>query len=332
MDLDAYVAEHSAEWRRLEELAGRWRPSPDEVDELVMLYQRAATHLSVVRSRSPDPALVARLSRLVLRARATVTGGRGFAWREIGRFFTATFPVAVYRALPWWGTVAAVFTLTAGVLMGYIAAHPELQVELLGDNESVRKLVEQDFASYYSEHAAQNFAFQVWTNNAMVAALCLASGILLLPPVYILVQNAVNLGVVGGIMIGHERADVFFGLITPHGLLELTAVYVAAGVGLRIGWSWVAPGPYRSRAQALGEAARSGVVVALGLVVVLLVSGIIEAFVTPSPLPTAIRVAIGVAALAAFLLYVGVLGRAGAAAGETGDLDLELRTATTPTA
>lgn len=332
MDLDAYVAEHADEWRRLEKLTGRWRPSPDEVDELVMLYQRAATHLSVVRSRSPDPALVSRLSRLVLRARATVTGGRGFAWREVGRFFTATFPVAVYRALPWWGAVAAVFTIAVGVLMGYVATHPEIQIAFLGDNENVQRLVEHDFADYYSENAAQNFAFQVWTNNAMVAALCLASGILLLPPVYILVQNAINLGVVGGIMIGHDRADVFFGLLTPHGLLELTAVYVAAGVGLRMGWSWVAPGPYRTRGQALGEAARSGVVVALGLVVVLLVSGIIEAFVTPSALPTGARIAIGVAALAGFLAYVVILGQRGTAAGETGDLDLELRTATTPTA
>src|SRR6185295_12918444 len=95
VDLDAYVAEHAAEWRRLEDLARRRRLSAEEADELVALYQRAATHLSMVRSRSPDPALVARLSRLVLAARSAVTGGPAFSWRTVGRFFTATFPLAV---------------------------------------------------------------------------------------------------------------------------------------------------------------------------------------------------------------------------------------------
>lgn len=324
MDLDAYVAEHYAEWRRLEELCGRWRLSAAETDELVMLYQRAATHLSAVRSRSPDPALVARLSRLVLRARAALTGGRGFSWRDVARFFTVTFPVAVYLAWRWWASVTVAFLLVSGALMGYVASHPEVQHAFL-DDAGIRRLVEHDFANYYTENAAQNFAFRVWVNNALVAGLSLASGILVLPVVWILAQNALNLGVVGGIMIGHGRADVFFGLISPHGLLELTAVFVAAGVGLRIGWSWIAPGPYRSRTQALGEAARSGVLVALGLVAVLLVCGLIEAFVTPSALPTVARIGIGVLALGSFLAYVIVLGARGVAAGETGDLERGLR-------
>ncbi len=325
MDLDAYVAEHQWEWRRLEELCGRWRLSAAEADELVALYQRAATHLSAVRSRSPDPALVARLSRLVLRARSAVTGGgHGFSWREPARFFTVTFPVAVYLAWRWWAAVAAAFLLVSGVLTGYVATHPEVQYAFL-DESGIKQLVEHDFADYYSENAAQNFAFRVWTNNVLVAALSLASGILVLPVLYILAQNALNVGIVGGIMIGHGRADVFFGLISPHGLLELTAVFVAAGVGLRIGWSWIAPGPYRSRAQALGETARSGVMVALGLIVVLLLCGLIEAFVTPSPLPTFARVGIGVLALGGFLGYVLVLGHRGVAAAETGDLARELR-------
>src|SRR4051812_14378907 len=54
VDLDAYVSERRGEWNRLETLARRRKLSPSEADELVLLYQRAATHLSVVRSHSPD--------------------------------------------------------------------------------------------------------------------------------------------------------------------------------------------------------------------------------------------------------------------------------------
>jgi uncharacterized membrane protein SpoIIM required for sporulation len=125
--------------------------------------------------------------------------------------------------------------------------------------------------------------------------------------------------VIGALMIQHDRGSLFFGLILPHGLLELTAVFVAAGVGLRLFWSWVDPGS-RTRGQALAHEGRSAVAVALGLVLVLLVSGVIEAFVTPSGLPTWARIGIGATAEALFFGYVFGLGRRAFRAGHTGDL------------
>jgi hypothetical protein len=113
-------------------------------------------------------------------------------------------------------------------------------------------------------------------------------------------------------------------------MLELSAVFVACGVGLRTGWAWVAPGA-RPRAEALAEAGRTSAVAALGLIGVLAVSGVLEAFVTPSGLPTWARIGIGVLAEAVFLTYVFVLGRQAFHRGQTGDIDeslLEDRVAT----
>jgi uncharacterized membrane protein SpoIIM required for sporulation len=323
VDVDAFVARHSGEWRRLDELLSRRRLTGAEADELVMLYQRTATHLSLVRTRSPDPALVGRLSSLVARARGAVAGGSAPAWSDVGRFATVTFPVAVYRAWRWWCAAAVGFCVVAFGLMGWIAAHPELW-NRVGTPEEIKQLVDNDFAAYYSENPAQSFSLQVWTNNVVSAAAALVLGVTLVGTIFVLLQNAANVGLIGGLMIGSGRADVFFGLISPHGLLELTAVFVAAGVGLRMGWSWVDPGPL-PRGQALAAAGREAITVALGLVVVLAVSGVIEAFVTPSPLPTWARVGIGVLAESAFLTYVIGCGRRAARAGETGDLDVGLR-------
>ena len=69
-------------------------------------------------------------------------------------------------------------------------------------------------------------------------------------------------------MVSHDRGSLFFGLILPHGLLELTAIFVAAAVGLRLFWSWIEPGP-RSRLDSLAAEGRTAAGVALGLVVVL---------------------------------------------------------------
>ena len=320
MDLDAYVAERRGEWNRLESLTRRRRLKPDEADELVLLYQRAATHLSVIRSRSPDPVLVAGLSRLVLGARAAITGSRRFSWQPVGRFFTTTLPGELYRTRWWWITVGVICVALATAMIQYVAANPSVASLFMSEAQQQR-LVDNEFVAYYSEFQAQNFAAAVWTNNALLAAQCLASGVLIVPVFYLLGSNLLSIGVTGGVMVGAGAGGTFLTYIAPHGLLELTSVFVGAGVGLRIGWAWIAPGPHRTRGQALAERARSGMLVALGLVLVLLVAGLVEAFVTPSPLPAPVRIGMGAAVWLAFLAYALGLGAVAHRRESTADLE-----------
>ncbi|KJY20131.1 MULTISPECIES: stage II sporulation protein M [Streptomyces] len=334
MDLDVFVAAHQAQWDRLEQLLGRGRKlTGAEADELVALYQRTATHLSLIQSSAPDPLLTGRLTQLVARARSTVTGTRRASWRDAARFFTAGFPAAVYRSRRWW-IPAALLSTALGVLIGWwIATHPEVQAAVAAP-EQLKQLTRPggEYETYYSSHPAASFAAKVWTNNAQAAAVCLVLGAFLgLPVLWILFLNMANLGVGLGLMASAGRLDVFLGLILPHGLLELTAVFVAAGTGLRLGWTVVDPGP-RTRRAALAEQGRAALGMAIGLAVVLFVSGLIEGFVTPSGLPTWARISIGVAAEAAFLAYVFVLGRRASHAGEAGDVEEADRTALLPTA
>ncbi len=330
MDLDAYVFAHQAEWARLDQLSSqRGRLSGVEGDELLDLYQRVATHLSEIRSRSPEPTLVAHLSSLLARARLRSAGTRTLSWADAGHFFTDTFPAALYRTRRWWLVTAAASILAAWVMGWWFVAHPQFESALLSPGE-VDQLVNSDFEGYYTRNAAGSFAFQVWSNNAWVAALCIALGVLGLPVILLLLNNLVNVALVGGLMWAHGRADLFFGLVLPHGLLELTAVFVAAGVGLRIFWGWVEPGP-RTRLDAIAQEGRSAMSIALGLVVVLLVTGVIEAFVTPSALPTWARIGVGVLAEGLFLGYVFTFGRWASYRGETGDVSRRDRAQIAPT-
>ena len=122
----------------------------------------------------------------------------------------------------------------------------------------------------------------------------------------------------------HDRADLFFGLILPHGMLELTAVFVAAGVGLRLFWSWIEPGDAVAHAVDRHARAAPRGRSRSGWSAVLLVSGIIEAFVTPSSLPTWARIGIGFVACCSFLAYVFTVGRSASRRGDTGDIDAAL--------
>ncbi|MGJ6966347.1 stage II sporulation protein M [Streptosporangium sp. G11] len=321
MDIDAFVTAHRPAWDRLEDLVRR-RGSLDgaEVDELVDLYQRVATHLSLVRSASADPILVGRLSALVARARSAVTGAHTPAWREFARFFTVSFPVVAYRARWWWLATSVAFLLVSTVVAVWVGENPGVQAAI-ATPEEITQLVDHDFADYYSENPATSFAGQVWVNNAWVSMQVIMMSILLgLPIPYVLWENALNVAVSAGLMASRGKLDIFFGLITPHGLLELTAVFLAAAVGMRLGWTVVDPGP-RRRTEVLAEQGRAVMSVALGLVVVLLVSGMIEGLVTPSGLPTWARIGIGVVAEAAFLAYVIFFGRRAVAEGESGDVE-----------
>ncbi|MGV1008717.1 MAG: stage II sporulation protein M [Dermatophilaceae bacterium] len=330
MDLDAFVLVHQHEWARLEQLASRRGTlSGAEGDELLDLYQRVATHLSEVRSTTPEPAVVAYLSSLLARARSRSAGTRTVSWSDAARFVVATFPAALYRTRRWWLTTMAVSVVGAVLLGWWFYVNPQLESSLASPQQ-IEALVNHEFEDYYSQYAAGSFAVKVWTNNAWIAALCIAFGVFGLPVVLLVWDNLANLAIVGALMWRYDRAPLFFGLILPHGLLELTAVFVAAGVGLRIFWAWVEPGP-RTRLAAVAQQGRAAMSVALGLVGVLLVSGVIEAFVTPSRLPTWARILVGLLAEAAFLTYVFTLGRYAALRGHTGDVSVRDQGETAPT-
>jgi uncharacterized membrane protein SpoIIM required for sporulation len=320
VDLDAFVAAHQGEWGRLEYLSRHGSSTGAEADEILDLYQRVATQLSVVRSSAPDPSLVTYLSSLLARARTRSAGTRSMAWGDLGVFFTDTFPAVLYRTRRWWIITAVVNLAVALVIGWWFLSHPQFESSLMSPSE-IDKLVNTDFQHYYSEFAASHFAAQVWTHNAWLTAICIGFGVLGVPVVYLLFENALNLGLIGAIMINHHRGALFFALILPHGLLELTAVFVAGATGLRLFWSWIDPGP-RTRSRALAEEGRSAIAVALGLVVVLAVSGVVEAFVTPSPLPTWARIGVGVTVEVAFLTYVFTVGRWACQRGATGDVSV----------
>lgn len=319
IDLQAFTEAHHAEWYELDELTRRRKLSPADVDRLIEGYQRTSAHLATLQQQVSDPRLVAWLSTLVTRARQRALQPGRSSLQTIARFFTHQFPGSLHAMRHWWITTTIVcFLVMAGFTLYYLQ-NPQIESSLL-TAEEVDQLVNSDFENYYSEYAASSFALRVWTNNAWIAALCIATGFLGFPVIQILFQNCINVALTASIMIHHGRAGLFFGLITPHGLLELTAVFVAAAVGLRVFWSWVVPGDL-SRAAALAKAGRSSMTVIIGITLTLLLSGLIEAFVTPAPIPTWARITIGVVAWVAFCAYPFLLGRSAAAQGSTGDIE-----------
>lgn len=318
MDLDRYLSEHRPAWDRLAFLARRGRRGPQrlsaaELDELVVLYQRVSGHLSHARSTYGDPGLTATLTQLVADAGAVIYGARRPARQAVRDFVLVAFPGAVWR-IRRFVAVAAALTLVPAFAVGAWIATSDAALDASAPEAVRAAYVEEDFEAYYSSEPASQFAAEVTFNNIQVSITAFAVGILgAVGTAGILAFNGANVGIAGGLFHAVGEWERFWGLILPHGLLELTAVIVAGGAGLRLGWTFIDPGD-RRRVDALTEEGRRSVVVVLGLVGAFAVAGLIEGFVTGSPLPTWARVGIGFAVWVAFGAYVVRLGRAAEAA------------------
>ena len=247
MDIDRYIARNEATWQRLGELTGRARHrvadlSPAELDELISLYQRSAAQLSYARTYYHDQALTNRLTRLVADASGVIYGKRARTSKPLRDFFAVSFPAAVWDSRRFVLIGAALFFVPA-LVVGVWLTHDQRALDASASPAQRRTYVEDRFEQYYSEQPHALFFTEVVTNNIRVSFLAFAAGAAYcVLGALMLVVNGFYLGQAAAWMITEGDTLRFFGLIVPHGLLELSAISIAGGTGLRLGWLLIAPG------------------------------------------------------------------------------------------
>lgn len=318
MDIDAYGAARRSEWDRLATLGRARSLSGAEADELIGRYQSGATDLSALRTTYGETVETSALSIALSRARMRFTLAKRNPLVLLREFFVEQLPSALYQ-VRWWTLAAALFTIAVAALSYFWhVLNPEV-LSYYGTEAGLKQYAEEDFINYYSEYSESAFAARVFTNNAWIAAQSLAFGFTGLWPIMMLVQNAAGLGMSAAVLASFGHLDAFFLWIAPHGLLELTMIFVAAGAGFAVFWALIVPGP-RPRIEGVGRAGRTLIVVAVGTTIFLFISGLVEGFVTRQDWPWAVKIGIGAIALASYLAYSLVLGRRAYRAGHSGDV------------
>ncbi len=321
MDIDRYLVTNRPGWGRLADLTSRVgrKPSsldPDDVKQFVRLYEQASSQLSFARAHYDDPRLTAELTTLVGNANAVLYRRSSSPTASIRRFFAISFPAVVWH-LRITIAVAAVVTFLPAAVFAVWLGNDERALDLALPEAERAAYVDEEFEDYYRSAPASQFATEVLINNIRVSFVAFGAGIFLgLGTVFILAYNGVNLGMALAVFIAADQQSKFWGLVIPHGLLELTAIVLAGAAGMSIGFAVLAPGD-RSRGAAFTEEARRAVLVIIGLILIFTLAGLIEGFVTPG-LPTVPRVLIGVVVEAAFIAYVVAFGRRAAELGFTG--------------
>jgi uncharacterized membrane protein SpoIIM required for sporulation len=331
MDIDRYIAHNEPTWARLEHLTRRASPGvkhleADELDELVQLYQLTSVHLSFVRTYLKEPVLIARLTQVLATANGLIYGRRARSMSTARRFFTLTFPGAVYHCRRFVLIATVALFLPAAALGLWLTVDPNA-LEISASPQERRAYVDDAFEQYYSESSPLAFFTQVTTNNIRVSFMAYAAGAVSggLGAALMLAVNGAPLGIIGAWMYAQGDLARFLGFIIPHGALELSAIVIAGGAGMAAGWALISPGD-RTRGAALREEGQRSATVIIGLMTMFLAAGIVEGFITGRGLPAAVRVAIGVLLWLAYLSYLVVQGRAAADQGITGLLGEKPRT------
>jgi uncharacterized membrane protein SpoIIM required for sporulation len=129
----------------------------------------------------------------------------------------------------------------------------------------------------------------IMTNNLSVSFTTFGAGITGgLGTIYMIVFNGVLLGVIGTACALAGMSLQLWSFVAPHGVLELPAIFISAGAGLRLASGLLFPGVI-PRKESLVRAGREAVQLLLGCIPMLFVAGIIEGFVSPTDLPMKLK-------------------------------------------
>lgn len=323
MSVEQFIAQRQARWTELEAAVRRARRGrlrslgADELQRFGVLLRHASSDLAIARRDYPDAQVTEYLNALCARAHPLLYRGEPLRLASVPRFYATGLPRAFRSAWPYMLTSLALLAL--GFVAGWIAVdlRPDLRPALVPPSLFDQMARGHIQGNVPDAPIAASFIIQ---NNIRVALFCFAGGVLIgLPTAFVLLSNGWMLGTVAAaVHIGGYDLQ-FWSLIVPHGVIELSVIVIAGGTGLMLGDAVLRPGSQR-RGDALAAAARRAVSLAVGAATLLVIAGTLEAFVSPSALPAAAKLAVG--ACAGTLLYTWLLvsGRAPAPR-RTFDLD-----------
>jgi len=321
---------HAADWEQLERWLQRRRLRPaarralqqrlaeDEaallpLSEVPARYRQLCAHLSLARERRYAPSLVGRLEALVQAGHAALYGARPGGGMRLTRFIAVGFPRLVRQQWRCVGLGVALFFLPLLGLIAAIQFHPDLAGVILAPStlaeaEAMYSPSNQKLGQRDASSSVSMFGFYVF-NNVRIGFQTFAGGILFgLGSLFFLLFNGVYLGTfighLGAVGLGEQVGS----FVAGHSALELVAIAIAGGAGLKLGAALLAPG-LRSRRRALVEDGRVALGLAAGAGLMFLAAAAVEAFWSPlvlaDPWPKYVVGVAGWLLLAAYLFGAG---------------------------
>lgn len=323
---ERFVARKRESWERFHRLAidversGVSHLASRDIPAFAASYREVAADLARARTYGVDQRVIAYLERVVSAGHNALYRERGGRRAPVVRYLVRDFPAAVVQS---WRYVLLAFLLFAGpAALGYgvIRTHPELQDELVSPvmvSRARQAAANEARGIGYAESPKEDLpilASVIMSNNIRIGFWAFVGGLLLgLPTVLVLVTNGLSLGTGFGVFANYHAGGYLATFVVGHGVLELTAIFVAGGAGFRLAGAVLFPGD-RTRRDALIVEGRVAAGMVGAVVTLLALAGAIEGLLSASDAPSAYKYLTSALSVAFLVIYFAS-GRAALARG-----------------
>ena len=312
IDERAFINQKRATWERLSIIVERTkngglkRLSREELPALGSLYRRAAADLAYARAQSANPNLVLYLNELVGNAHGVIYAEESGGWSRVGHFLTIGLPDVLRRRMVF--TLAAFALSVLGAFMAYAIVHqtPSNVTMFLPEQfKSSFDAWKQGFADHGDVSAGDGIvtSSMLMTHNTQCGIMAFAFGITFLAPIYFMLQNGFVMGALIAVVQPTGYLSSMWAGILPHGICELSAIFICGGAGLCIAWGLIAPGRL-SRSDALISNGRDACKMVVGTIPLFIIAGILEGNVSHSSLPHWVKFTLAGGQFAALMYYI----------------------------
>jgi uncharacterized membrane protein SpoIIM required for sporulation len=302
-------------WSRLEEYVGRSKGrgiatlEHAELKELGLLYRQTASDLAIVREDTTSNQLAAYLNSLLARAHNLIYMGQRPKMSGIRLFYSQTFPQVFRETLPQTILAFAIFAIT-GFAAWILTLHdPAFAHRLLGP-KMMETIDRREMWTHSIVTVKPLAASAIMTNNIFVTFMTFALGITGgIGTAWMMVVNGLLIGAVGAATFRAGMAVQLWSFVAPHGVLELPAIFIAGGAGFEIARGMLFPG-LLPRGESLSLAGGRAARLLLGTIPMLVVAGVIEAFLSPSDLAAPLKFLFAAILFTALVVYLNRARRA----------------------
>jgi uncharacterized membrane protein SpoIIM required for sporulation len=302
---EQFIKSNSNIWRELQDLSviikknGIKSLSSKDVNRFLHVFRLCSHDLAYARTHYAESSVVEYLNSLISDCHSYVYAVKKISPWQVVTYITYGFPKRLkeYR----WYVLCSFGIFAFGLVLSL------LMTLYNGDNASMflPQTIIDSAKSGKSGGGQWNsplMSSYIMVNNITISLKAFVLGITLgLGTIYVLFFNGAILGSLTGLIYLYGSPKNYWSLILPHGIIELTAVFISGAAGLLIAKSLLLPGEY-SRAHSLIAGTKKAVSLVFGVVFLLIIAGIIEGFFTPLNIPAEAKLSF--AAITAVLLSV----------------------------
>lgn len=303
-----WIEKRKPYWNQLENLlSGRGQSlgslTRGELQELGLLYRQTAADLAAIRQDPSSVHFARYLNQLMARAHNIIYAGHRENYGAILSFFYRDYPAAFRRNLKY--CIASVLIFIVGAIAGAALTFqdPDFQTQVLGP-QMVETIQHREMWTHSIISVKPMASSAIMTNNLTVSFMTFASGITAgLGTLYMLFFNGFLMGVIGAACFISGMSLKLWSFVAPHGVLELPAIFIAGGAGLKIAQGLLFPGVL-PRKESLALAGKEATTLVLGVVPLLIVAGVIEAFVSPTGVAVVLKFSLAAGLFTLLLSYL----------------------------